>query len=197
MKLTFYDILGITSDAIPEEIKKAFRDLSKTHHPDSGGDPEEFHTILKAYETLIDPLLRAEYDKYGTGKDQILSIAMTIFKDIMKSNPVDISSSLENSRIEDMIQIDRAISGLQKESDKIGDIIGRIGEAPVHDFIRESLEGEMEDIKLQVEQFEENKKLTQSAYEMLGGYSFNMGEGRVNRMIITNRLYSDPAEWIV
>lgn len=186
MKLTLYDILNITPEATPEQIKKAFRDLSLIHHPDSGGDSESFLSILKAYETLSDPERKSDYDKYGASKDQILIIAMTIFKEIIKYNPVDISAELENSRIESMVQIDRAVNKLQKESDKLGDIIGRIKEAPAYDFIRESLEVEKSNIHLQVEQFEENKELTNSAYDLLKGYSFNIGENRPPRIIYTS-----------
>jgi len=35
------------------------------HHPDKGGDPEEFKRISRAYEVLVDPRKRAVYDEYG------------------------------------------------------------------------------------------------------------------------------------
>lgn len=190
MKLNFYDILNIPFEATPEQIKKAYRDLSKEHHPDCGGNEDEFNTILKAYETLSDPILRADYDKYGTGKDVIINIAMTIFKDIMKSDPVDISEALKNSHIEDMIQIDRAISGLQKEMDKLSGITSRIKKAPTCDFIRESLEAVKSKIQLQIEQFKENKESAGLAYDMLGDYQFEAGEGRANRIILTSSVYN-------
>lgn len=181
MKLTFYDILGIEETATIEQIKKAYRKLSKEYHPDKGGDSEEFNTILKAYETLSDPEKKSDYDKYGTNKDVVLNIAMTIFKDVMSADPVDILETINCSKIEDMIRIDQSISGLQKASEKLDKILSRIKEAPIYDFIRESLETEKSQIRMQIEQFDENKNLTKSAYEMLKGYSFENREGSVFR----------------
>jgi DnaJ-class molecular chaperone len=46
-----------------DEIKKAYRDLARQHHPDKGGDAETFKGVQEAYETLSDPQKRAEYDQ--------------------------------------------------------------------------------------------------------------------------------------
>lgn len=60
-----YDLLEIEPSASPEEIRKAFRNVSKKHHPDRGGDEETFKKINSAYEILNDPQKREIYDKYG------------------------------------------------------------------------------------------------------------------------------------
>ena len=57
-----YDILGVTQDASNEDIKKAYRDLSKKHHPDLGGDTEKMKAINVAYSILSDEDKRKEYD---------------------------------------------------------------------------------------------------------------------------------------
>lgn len=49
----WYTILGVEADASPAEIRKAFAELAKKHHPDVGGDPAEFDRIRRAYETGI------------------------------------------------------------------------------------------------------------------------------------------------
>ena len=64
-KKDFYEVLGITKTATPDEIKKAYRKLAKTSHPDVGGDAEAFKEIAEAYEVLSDTDKRAKYDKYG------------------------------------------------------------------------------------------------------------------------------------
>jgi len=60
--MTYYDDLGISQDASAEDIKKAFRNLALNHHPDKGGDQQQFQKINAAYEVLKDAGKRAEYD---------------------------------------------------------------------------------------------------------------------------------------
>jgi len=65
---TYYDILTITTSATQEEIKSAFRKLSKKFHPDNNdGDEsffaEQFKQIHEAYEILSDPIKRKLYDQ--------------------------------------------------------------------------------------------------------------------------------------
>ena len=62
---TCYEILGVSRDATPDEIRAAYRRLAKQYHPDINQDPdanERFIAIQQAYETLIDPEARARYD---------------------------------------------------------------------------------------------------------------------------------------
>lgn len=60
--MDYYEILGVSKSASQEEIKKSFRRLAMKHHPDKGGDENQFKTIQKAYETLGDPEKRKQYD---------------------------------------------------------------------------------------------------------------------------------------
>lgn len=64
----YYEILGVGREAGESEIKKAFRRLARTHHPDVNDSPEaeeEFKEIAAAYEVLSDTERRATYDRYG------------------------------------------------------------------------------------------------------------------------------------
>ncbi|KRL68443.1 molecular chaperone DnaJ [Companilactobacillus versmoldensis] len=64
-----YDVLGVDKDASQDDIKHAFRKLSKKYHPDINKAPdaeEKFKQINDAYETLKDPQKRAQYDQYGS-----------------------------------------------------------------------------------------------------------------------------------
>jgi len=62
----YYDVIGVSKDATPEEIKKKFRELAKKTHPDKTKEDseEEMAELNKAYEVLSDKELREKYDQY-------------------------------------------------------------------------------------------------------------------------------------
>ncbi len=61
----YYKILGISHNASPEEIKKAYRKLAHRYHPDKGGDEKKFKEINEAYQVLSDKEKRTQYDQFG------------------------------------------------------------------------------------------------------------------------------------
>ena len=64
----FYDRLGVSKNASQDEIKRAYRKLSKKYHPDINKEPgaeDKYKEVQEAYETLSDEQKRAAYDQYG------------------------------------------------------------------------------------------------------------------------------------
>lgn len=64
----YYETLGVPRDADLEDIKKAYRKLARTHHPDMSKAPgaeARFKEAAEAYATLKDTAKRAAYDELG------------------------------------------------------------------------------------------------------------------------------------
>ncbi|CDH50465.1 -domain-containing protein [Lichtheimia corymbifera JMRC:FSU:9682] len=69
---SYYELLGVPVNAESNQIKKAFRKLAIVYHPDKNKSEEaeeKFKEISEAYQVLMDPQLRAHYNKYGKDKD--------------------------------------------------------------------------------------------------------------------------------
>ena len=85
----YYNILEVDENASQEDIKSAYRRLSKEYHPDvNGGDKdceEKFKQIGEAYSTLSDPQKKREYDlrRYGSTN----SFGRNPFNNPFTSNP--------------------------------------------------------------------------------------------------------------
>jgi hypothetical protein len=66
---THYDTLGVRPTASPQQIRRAFRDLSKLYHPDTTALPaaeatEKFQQLNEAYAVLSSPDRRWQYDQH-------------------------------------------------------------------------------------------------------------------------------------
>jgi molecular chaperone DnaJ len=90
-KRDYYTVLGVSRDATDTEIKRAFRELARKHHPDvsPGSNGEVFREINEAYAVLSDRDSRARYDRWGHQDDAgglaaVVEAAQDILNDVFR-----------------------------------------------------------------------------------------------------------------
>ncbi len=71
MTKDYYDVLGVSKTASPDDIKRAYRKLAQQYHPDVSKldrkvAEEKFKEVSEAYEVLMDADKRRNYDAYGS-----------------------------------------------------------------------------------------------------------------------------------
>jgi curved DNA-binding protein len=69
----YYKILGVERDSTQDDIKRAYRKLARTYHPDvnkEAGAEAKFKDAGEAYEVLKDPEKRAAYNELGANWKQ-------------------------------------------------------------------------------------------------------------------------------
>jgi DnaJ-class molecular chaperone len=91
-KRDYYAVLGVPRDAQEAELKRAFRELARLHHPDvnpaDGG--ERFREINEAYAVLSDRDARARYDRWGhlddssSGLGAVVDAASDMINDVLR-----------------------------------------------------------------------------------------------------------------
>jgi DnaJ-class molecular chaperone len=87
----YYTVLGVSRDATEMEIKRAFRELARKHHPDVSpqNNGEVFREINEAYAVLSDRDARARYDRWGHqddagGLSAVVEAAQDIINDVFR-----------------------------------------------------------------------------------------------------------------
>jgi len=106
-----YKVLGIKKNASKEEINEAYKKLAKIHHPDIGGDEDEFKKINEAKSILLDVEKRKFYDLNGIVPDSKSALMYEDVKKMMKdhilgrlSQDKEVSIELMKKTIKDEIK---------------------------------------------------------------------------------------------
>ena len=67
-KRDYFEVLGVSRSASEEEVRKAFRKKAMEYHPDRNKNPDaegKFKEVNEAYQVLIDPQKRSQYERFG------------------------------------------------------------------------------------------------------------------------------------
>ena len=138
--LSYYEILEISRDADKTTIKKAYRKMAKTYHPDKNpGDKEAEHKFKlcnEAYQCLSDDQQRSVYDRYGKeglqgmgggggrssgGFDDLGSMFEEMFSGFggggrsRRQNPADMEKYPLDMNVDMFLNFDEAVFGCEKD----------------------------------------------------------------------------------
>lgn len=180
LKQTLYEILGVEITATQDEIKKAYRQMSKDHHPDKMGDSSKQAEINNAYEVLSDPTRRKRYDETGQEKDlernaKIQQFLSTIFLRLIEQSEDPGKIDLINQGIEcvDALLEDCSdnLKGVRKNLKKYRRAIEKLktrGDKNLIMIIQRQIDGCTQSIKAE----EENIEFIKEMRELISDYDF-------------------------
>jgi curved DNA-binding protein CbpA len=115
----YYEELGVSKSASPEEIRAAYRRKAKSAHPDrKGGSDAAMAKINRAYETLSSPQRRLTYDK--TGQDAPKPVDLNAREIVVEHCKLFLSAD----RSDDMLSAIRA--GIQKNLQQIETEVAKV-----------------------------------------------------------------------
>lgn len=185
-----YDILGVSKDFNTEEIKKAYKKLSKKYHPDNldTGDEELFKKIVEARNILIDEDKRAEYDATGNvlfvmHKERIQMfiraniipsiISCTDLKriDVLSNSKEYLNHCIKEQHLE-IVNLERDIPSYTEAKRRIRRTDGNDDE----NYFLQILNEKQAELKSQISHYKNEIKFYKIVGEYLDNYEFLTGE---------------------
>ena len=98
--LSYYTLMNLQEDCSQEEAQAMYKKLAKVHHPDKGGDEEQFKLIATAKETLLDPLLRVLYNHELAKNRAALSIgSSSVFGEVRSAGSADTTIDVDQTPV--------------------------------------------------------------------------------------------------
>lgn len=198
---SLYEVLGVKKNATPDDIKSAYRKMSKSCHPDvEGGSADKFRAVQEAFDVLSNDTRRQRYDKLGrTDEDKVTEKAITDYLDAMMSACVDAEDANGNTDDPSYTDIrERLLITLQKQRVEIADKINKVtrkirrAEAMIRrfkvkeglDLVGKALNKKLSLLKSEKYTLDDLKELSLKAEEVFRRYSYEVGpqsEGQDNQ----------------
>jgi len=179
-----YEWLEIQKTATKEEIKVAYKKMSKKYHPDiHGGNNETFLKLKECYDFLMNDDLREMFDEYGVmsmditvlrdSKNQFFQIFATIVTNVQRVKTTDIMDFV-------LKQLDSVISQNKEQIQSIENTIEKISEVKTRTKVKEGfkdeishfLKAEIDNMKNMIDLHSRNIIVAKIAKKMAEKYSY-------------------------
>lgn len=181
---TLYEILEVEENATTKEIKKAYRSLSKIHHPDKGGDEEEFKKISEAYNILSDEKLREAYDNGASleevkqESDGLMRRIFSIFEEALNSAGFvpeysDLFVRMRELCNEKELRMEKDIEEYENQINNVKDIQKRMKNAQI--FVN-YLDNEIAELKRRIENTGEEKEYLYRILDFISNCEYEVNE---------------------
>ena len=189
--MTLYDDLGVPPDATEAEIKAAHRAHARRHHPDNGGSMDAFTRGQRAYEVLIDPRRRQDYDETGSEgvSDPEAAERAEVLDTIGKAVMDHIDGNVDLTRTDVLAHatqiVERALAEGRRNKAKFEAALERIDQAAKRfklntegtaDVVQQVLDGRRRQVLFQIDHCERAIRVQTKALEVLEGYSYRLEE---------------------
>jgi curved DNA-binding protein CbpA len=178
-----YKILEVEPNASADDIKKAFKQKSKTAHPDCGGTPEDFDVIKKAYEILTDPSKRKMWDDYKMAdnidvENEAKMAASQIAVQVLDTYPDNCNLDEEIAEVfkKCLRDIAEQIRGITQKKERLENRYRAVQNKPEDDFISIDIERTVNARDLQIRRHKLNMEIQKRAFELLKGYKFDINK---------------------
>ncbi len=180
-----YATLGLDRDADAAAVKRAYRRLAKTAHPDGGGDISAFETVTAAYDLLRDPVRRKVYD--DTGYDPQMADALdlkglmvleTLVNDIIlderEPGSFDPVAALRRKLTDDILKNRFHILELERHRNRVRQHMDRLARRPGADVLGSMLRARSQSIAEAIRTAERQIEAIEQAYAMIEGYAYEL-----------------------
>lgn len=183
MNNSLYDKLGVNVNSSPEEIKQAYKDKAKEHHPDKkGGDSKDMAEINHAYMILRDPVKRKRYDETGEDKDVPFDVK---FNDLVNIIFIKICE-MEDEKTADLVTIFKKQCRLHKQDlmKAKGKVDGKLGKLMVvlerlsgsDERIKKGVRGNIDYLKGESMKFKSEIQFLDEAMEVIDKYEYKVDD---------------------
>jgi len=196
--MDLYSILGVEKTASQEEIKKAYRELSKIHHPDvnDNKNDDKFKDISLAYSVLSNEEFRKHYDETGealsmSSKDdlenrakmELIEIFLQSVRTIIDSNvnviTVNIVASVKETISKTIEAEKNKLNNIKNTKSKVKTILKRLKSKSKQTFLMEVLENQSNDIDTIICNINKKILTLEKMIEMLDDFSYEVEKGEI------------------
>lgn len=195
--IDLYAELGLEKGCSPQDIKKAYRRLMKSSHPDApNGSREKYDRVSLAYSVLFDPIRRAHYDATGEIADkpadnvvsQLLAALSQLFGPAMDAvmqagkapEECDLVAIMIDKAEDALDGVDQRVAGLKKNMEMLEAIRDRFivdededAEEPKPNHMLSIIRGQQAQCESTIKNMEAGARDLQAAKLYLQGVKFN------------------------